>query len=237
MSGHRGPGRFYEDDKKKKKRDISDKDLWKWMLSYLKAYKVKFLSLLLFLFLFSVIAAVLPYLQQLIIDEGIIPKNWELTVSFLLYYGLFMIGSTLGSGYVNYLLGKIGTNVIYEIRGELFDNLQNMAMDYFDKTPSGDIISIATNDVDQLTQVFGGQLALVIADAFRGALMIVLMLVMNWELALLSFLVIPLFFVLMKQLQSRSKKMFKASKIADFPVSFRPANNVKLWISKPVSSL
>ena len=225
MSGHRGPGRFF-DDKKKKKRDVSDKDLWKWMLSYLKAYKVKFLSLLAFLFVFSVIAATLPYLQQLIIDEGIIPKNWELTVSFLLYYGLFMIGSTLGSGYVNYLLGKIGTNVIYEIREEMFDSLQLMSMDYFDKTPSGDIISIATNDVDQLTQVFGGQLALVIADAFRGILMIVLMLVMNWELALLSFLVIPLFFVLMKQLQSRSKKMFKASRKAISEVTQKAEENI-----------
>lgn len=223
--GHRGPGRFF-DDKKKKPRKVSDKDLWKWMLSYLKAYKVKFISLLLFLFIFSVIAATLPYLQQLIIDDGIIPKNWELTVSFLLYYGIFMIGSTLGSGYVNYLLGKIGTNVIYEIRGELFNNMQNMAMDYFDKTPSGDIISIATNDVDQLTQVFGGQLALVIADAFRGLLMIVLMLVMNWELALLSFLVIPLFFVLMKTLQSRSKKVFKASRKAISEVTQKAEENI-----------
>jgi len=87
-----------------------------------------------------------------------------------------MIGSTIGSGIVNYSMGKIGTNVIYKVREEIFDNLQNMSMDYYDKSHSGDIISIATNDVDQLTLVFGGQLSLVIADAFKGLLIIILML-------------------------------------------------------------
>ena len=186
MSGH-GPGGFL-DDKKKKKRDYTDKELWKWMLSYLKAYKGKFILLLVFLVIFTTVAAFLPYLQQLIIDDGLLDENWTIVINLLLVYGLFTIGSTVGSGIVNYSMGKIGTQVVYKVREDVFDNLQNMSMDYYDKSHSGDIISIATNDVDQLTMVFGGQLSLVIADAFKGLLIMILMLVMNWELALLSFL-------------------------------------------------
>jgi ABC-type multidrug transport system fused ATPase/permease subunit len=223
--GHRGPGRFL-DDEKKKKRDINDKILWKWMLGYLKSYTERFIPLLLLLFVFTTIAAFLPYIQQLIIDFGIVAENWTLTVNLLLFYGLFMIGSTLGSGYVNYVLGKIGTNVIYKVRGELFENLQQVSMDYYDKSHSGDIISIATNDVDQLTMVFGGQLALVIADAFRGILMIILMLVMNWELALISFLVIPIFFAFMKLLRGKAKKAFKVSRKTISAVTQKAEENI-----------
>ncbi|MHA1563125.1 MAG: ATP-binding cassette domain-containing protein, partial [Promethearchaeota archaeon] len=88
------------------------------------------------------------------------------------------------------------------------------------------IISIATNDVDQLTMVFGGQLSLVIADAFRGLLIIILMLVMNWELALLSFLVIPTFLIFMKVLQKKAKSAFKVSRKAISEVTQKAEENI-----------
>lgn len=222
---HRGPGRFL-DDKKKKKRDYSDKILWKWMFSYLKEYKWKFIPLLGFLVIFTAIAAFLPYLQQKIIDDGLLGGNWPLVINLLIVYGLFTIGSTIGSGIVNYSMGKIGTNVIYEVREEIFENLQNMSMDYYDRSHSGDIISIATSDVDQLNMVFGGQLSLVIADAFRGLLIIILMLVMNWELAIISFLVIPTFAVFMKILQKKAKSAFKVTRKAISAVTQKAEENI-----------
>jgi len=225
MSRRHGPGGFL-DDKKKKKRDYSDKILWKWMFSYLKEYKWKFIPLLGFLVIFTAVAAFLPYLQQKIIDDGLLGGNWSLVINLLLVYGLFTIGSTIGSGIVNYSMGKIGTNVIYKVREEIFDNLQLMSMDYYDKSHSGDIISIATNDVDQLTMVFGGQLSLVIADAFRGLLIIILMLVMNWELALLSFLVIPTFVIFMKVLQKKAKSAFKVTRKAISEVTQKAEENI-----------
>ncbi len=222
---HRGPGGFL-DDKKKKKRDYSDKILWKWMFSYLMEYKWKFIPLLGFLAIFTAVAAFIPFLQQKIIDDGLLGGNWTLVINLLLIYGLFTIGSTIGSGFVNYTMGKIGTNVIYKVREEIFDNLQNMSMDYYDKSHSGDIISIATNDVDQLTLVFGGQLSLVIADAFRGLLMIVLMLVMNWELALLSFLVIPTFLILMMTLRKKARSAFKVTRKTISAVTQKAEENI-----------
>ena len=222
---HRGPGRFL-DDKKKKKRDYSDKILWKWMFSYLKEYKWKFIPLLTFLVIFTTVAAFLPYLQQKIIDDGLLGGNWPLVINLLIVYGLFTIGSTIGSGIVNYSMGKIGTNVIYEVREEIFENLQNMSMDYYDRSHSGDIISIATSDVDQLNMVFGGQLSLVIADAFRGLLIIILMLVMNWELAIISFLVIPTFAVFMKILQKKAKSAFKVTRKAISAVTQKAEENI-----------
>ena len=123
-------------------------------------------------------------------------------------------------------MGKIGTNVIYEVREEIFENLQNMSMDYYDRSHSGDIISIATSDVDQLNMVFGGQLSLVIADAFRGLLIIILMLVMNWELAIISFLVIPTFAVFMKILQKKAKSAFKVTRKAISAVTQKAEENI-----------
>lgn len=225
MSPKHGPGGFL-DDKKKKKRDYTDKILWKWMFSYLGEYKWKFIPLLGFLVIFTAVSAFIPYLQKSIIDDGLLGGNWSLVINLLLIYGLFTIGSTIGSGIVNYTMGKIGTNVIYKVREEIFDNLQNMSMDYYDKSHSGDIISISTNDVDQLTMVFGGQLSLVIADAFKGVLLIVLMLVMNWELALLSFLVIPTFLVFMMILRKKARKAFKVTRKSISAVTQKAEENI-----------
>ncbi|MCK5611191.1 ABC transporter ATP-binding protein, partial [Candidatus Pacearchaeota archaeon] len=225
MSHRGGPGGMFKENKKKS-RDVSDKILWKWMLNYLKDSKRLFIGLILFLFLFTITSAFIPMLQQRMIDEGILAKEWQITLNYLLWIGVFTIVSTIGSGFINYQMGKIGTEVIYKVRAELFDNLQNISMDYYDKSHSGDIISITTNDVDQLNLVFGGQLAQTLSDGFRGILMMVLMLVMHWELALISFLLIPVFAVFMVVLRKKARKMFKKTRQAISEVTQKAEENI-----------
>ena len=224
MSHRRGPHMF--EDKKKKTREVEDKILWKWMLSYLKEYKWLFIGLTVFLFVFTISSAFVPMLQKSMIDTGILAENWEITMNYIMWIAAFTIFSTLGSGFINYHMGKIGTEVIYKVRAEIFGNLQNMSMDYYDKSHSGDIISIATNDVDQLNLIFGGQLAQTISDGFRGILMIVLMLKMNWELAIISLLIIPVFGLFMMTLRKKAKKMFKKTRKAISEVTQKAEENI-----------
>ncbi|MHA1674469.1 MAG: ABC transporter transmembrane domain-containing protein [Promethearchaeota archaeon] len=196
----------------KTKRYVDDKTLWKWMFSYLKDKKVLFIGLLAAMFLFTGMQAVLPLLQQILIDDGIIGSNQAIVISILVVYASFRILSSIGNGIIEFTMAKIGTNVVYRVRQDLFSKIQQTSMDFFDKSRSGDIISTVTNDVDQLNQVFGGQLATLLTDLFRGLLVLVLMFVMNWELTIVALLMIPLLLLLSRTFTKNVRNMFKKTR-------------------------
>ncbi len=213
-----GPRGFFRDDEKSQKREMSSKQLWKWMFSYIKEFKVIFIPLSGLLFTFSIINAFLPYMNQLIIDQinfngnTNITEIWNIAQLLIFQYGTFLMISNIGSGFVHYYLGKIGTNIVYKIRNDIFNNIQHMSMDYFDKSHSGDIISVATNDVDQLNMIFSGMIVQLIAEMFKAILVIILMLYINWELALLSFIMIPIMMIGGGLFTKRAKKAFKKTR-------------------------
>ncbi|MCF2139775.1 MAG: ABC transporter ATP-binding protein/permease [Candidatus Lokiarchaeota archaeon] len=196
----------------KTKRFVDDKTLWKWMLSYLKDNLGVFIIVLLGMFLFTGMQAVLPLLQQRLIDDGILKSNASVVISILIIYASFRIISSVGNGFSEFILAKIGTNVVYKVRQDLFINLQKTSMDYFDKVHSGDIISTVTNDVDQLNMVFGGQLATLLTDLFRGLMVLGLMLFMNWELTLVALSLTPLLFILSRFFIKNVRNMFKTTR-------------------------
>ncbi len=218
--GHGGGRGHFMRDGKKYKRKINAKTLWKWMFSYLDRYKVLFFLLTGLLILFMSAQAFLPMIQQAIIDRGIyiddgngnISSNWTFAIQFLFLYASVRLFSVIGRGIVEYYTSKIGTKVVYDVRDDLFHHLQNTSMNYYDKVHSGDIISIATNDVDQLNQIFGGQLAMMISDIFTGLMVIILMLIMDWELALLSFTIIPVFVLIMRKFITKVRSGFKLAR-------------------------
>ncbi len=194
-------------------RKRKNSELWKWMFSYLGQYKRKFTLLLMALFILTGLGAYLPTLSKIIIDEGILALDttgdaWQSTIRLITIYGVIMAIVYLGTGIVDYSMGKIGTNVVASIRNDIFENVQNMSMDYFDQMKTGDIISRATNDVDELDVIFGGQFAIILATIFQAVLIVILMLLINWRLALLSFTMLPVMMILMHFIKPKVQKAF-----------------------------
>lgn len=203
------PPRHFMQDDKKRKRTLPSKLLWKWMFGYLKQFKSKFWIFTILLLVFTAFQAVLPLLQGTLIDEGLRKGDWHTSIIIIIIYGVLRIGSSVGNAIVEFKMAKIGTNVVYDIRNDLFESLQETSMDYFDKSHSGDIISIATNDVDQLNQVFGGMIAIMFSDLFRMVLVIGIMLYWNLEMAILSFLMMPIFFFISRGFMKYAKSGFR----------------------------
>ncbi len=210
--GRGGP--FGRDDSQKVRfRKNSNRKLWKWMFSYLKEHKKQFGLYLVLLFVLTTIGAFLPIFNQRIIDEGILgPENpaeaWEKTGILMIQYAILLFVTYIGTGLIDYKMGKMGTTIVANIREDVFKNVQNMSMDYFHKNKTGDIISIATNDVDQLNMIFSGQLAMMIATLFRAILIIFLMFFLNWRLALISLCMFPIMLFLSGILKNKVQKAF-----------------------------
>ncbi len=108
----------------------------------------------------------------------------------LIYLGALVLGFVLR--YVQiYLSAVIGQRVMYDMRAQIFTHLQRQSLTFFDHNPVGRLMTRITNDVDALNDLFtSGAVQLIGNFVTLGGIMIV-MLVVNWKLALITFAVIP----------------------------------------------
>jgi ABC-type multidrug transport system fused ATPase/permease subunit len=132
-----------------------------------------------------------PPLAKLAIDDGIVPGDLgtlDLVVAGFVVSALVYWGATYAQ---TYLVGWIGQRVLQDLRIQLFAHLQSLSISFYSRRQAGVIISRLTNDVQALDQLvsdgivtlFGASLTLVGTAA--------ILLWLDWQLALLCFLVFP----------------------------------------------
>ncbi len=208
-TGRQGPMLVKEDGVK---LDHPRKDLWKFLFSYLLPHKRKLYFYLILLLAGTAIMSFIPIMVANIIDNGIVAGNYQYV--FLMTYLFFILMLFMGvSNYIaTYGIGKASQNVVFKIRKDIFSKLQDMSLAYFDTRPSGDIISIATNDVDQLNQLVGGQFTLIITSIVSISLTIVFMYILNPLLATLSLVVFPIFLTMLKLFKKKITGAFKETR-------------------------
>jgi ABC-type multidrug transport system fused ATPase/permease subunit len=186
--------------------------LWKWIFGYLKKYKGQFVFFFILMLSGTSIMSVTPLITASIIDQGIVAQDRAFLYSQTMLYLSLMLYMAIASFIAQFGLNRIGQYVTFEVRNEIFARLQEMSLSYFDKRPSGDIISIATNDVDQLNMLVGGQLVQIISNIISIALTIIFMYVLNPILATIALIVFPCFLILMRMFKKQVSSAFKETR-------------------------
>src|SRR5258708_273010 len=93
-----------------------------------------------------------------------------------------------------YLMQWTGQKVMFDLRSQIFRHLQHMHVGFFDKNPVGRLVTRVTTDVDALNEMFTSGVVAIFEDIFVLAGIVLIMLGMNWWLALITFAVLPLIF-------------------------------------------
>ncbi len=93
-------------------------------------------------------------------------------------------------------LQKMGQNIVFSIRQELFEHVEGLSMKFFDTTPVGTIVTRITNDVEALNEMYSNILVNVIQNSLRIIGIIVMMLVMNVRMSLYACAMVPIVAVL-----------------------------------------
>ena len=95
-----------------------------------------------------------------------------------------------------WILQRTGQSIILTVRKELYAHIQSLSCRYFDLTPVGKLVTRVTNDVDALDEMYSG----ILVRLFRNIIMIIglasVMLILDWKLALVSFVLLPVVAVL-----------------------------------------
>jgi ATP-binding cassette subfamily B multidrug efflux pump len=91
-----------------------------------------------------------------------------------------------------YLIQWMGQKVMFDLRSQIFRHIQGMHIAFFDRNPVGRLVTRLTSDVDALNEMFTSGVFAIFDDVFVLAGIVIIMLQMNWKLALLAFAVLPL---------------------------------------------
>lgn len=184
------------------------------LMGYLRPHW-RALSLLLVTVLVSAGASALgPLFIGQAIDEFIIPGDRAgLMRIMLLLIGAYVIGAA-ATGAQFYLMGKVGQEVLAQVRADIFAKVQVLPLSFFDKNESGDLMSRLTNDVDTLNQFLGQGLIQVIGGVFQMVAIGVAMLTMQWQMGLAVMAVLPFMLVTTLALSRRARLAFRTSREA-----------------------
>ena len=108
-----------------------------------------------------------------------------------------------------YLMAKLGQDVIFTIRQEVFEHIHTLPARYFDTNPVGRIVTRVTNDVESLNQMY----TQVIVNLFANSVLIigyaVVMVGINWRLALFCFVFLPVIFALTLWFRTLARRIYR----------------------------
>ena len=189
----------------KTKVAIFDIQIFKRLMGFAKKYRLQFFTTSLVAILLAVIAAVRPYLLVQTVDLYIKTKDaeglWFYTILILV---VLLCEVLLHLSFI-YIANWLGQHIIKDIRIKLFAHVLQFKMSYFDKSSVGKMVTRVVTDVETIAQFFGQGLFMIVGDLLKMIVIAATMLVLDWQLALISFAVLPILIYATKVFQRSIK--------------------------------
>jgi len=161
------------------------------LLAYLGPYRRHVALAVALLFATAAIEVAQPYLVKVAIDGPIARRDpGGLYGIALLFLVLLAIGFVL-EAFKTYLTAWIGQRSMHDLRERLFARLQEMPVTWFDRTPIGRVVTRVTTDVEVLNELFSSGVVAILSDGLLLVAIAVMMLVLDWRLAAVTFAVLP----------------------------------------------
>jgi ATP-binding cassette subfamily B multidrug efflux pump len=169
-----------------------DRRLMARFIRYLAPYRWKVLGVLLLLPPMVAAKLVQPYLLKIAIDNHIVTGRMEGLPLLAFYFFLLLLVDSLLTYAEMYLLQLLGQRVMQDLRLELFARVQRLSSAFFDKTPTGSLVTRLTSDVEALGEMFTAGVITIFGDLLALLGIVGIMLWMNPKLSLVTFSVLPI---------------------------------------------
>jgi len=191
------------------------------LIGYLRPYRAYVVAAFSFLLLAALADLVGPFLVGYALDHAIRPALAAHPGAALdgyrrqlLAIALIYLLSLLASAAFRYgqlvLLNMIGQSVMYDLRLQMFGHMQRLSLGFFDRNPVGRLMTRLTNDVDALNELLTSGAISVFGDIFTLLGIMVVLLLLNWQLALITFTVLPVLIVMASYFRIAMRDSFRA---------------------------
>jgi ATP-binding cassette subfamily B protein len=177
---------------------------WKWVAGFILAVTVV-----------SFLNSYFTYLSKRIVDEGITAGNRDALINIIVIYGVLIVVQAIFVFSFIYLTGALGHRVQYDMRKTMFEHLQELSLSYYNRTPVGWIMARLTSDTDRISDlVTWGMLDITwaVINIFTALLF---MMTLNWQLALLVFVIVPVLVVIAAWFQQKIMVQYRIARKAN----------------------
>ncbi len=175
------------------------------LFSYLAPFRRTVILALVFVTLAVAGEVAVPYLIRVGIDEYILKDNFPGLVGIVgVFFGVLLF-TTISKRRQAYLTAWLGQRMLYRLRGEVFSHLQKLSFRYYDKEPSGKIMSRLTSDVRYLQDFLTNGLTTLFAAMLQVIGILIVLFSLHPRLALLSLLTLPIVAITVISLRKRIK--------------------------------
>lgn len=163
---------------------------------------------------YSATSGALPFLVQRVIDDVFAQKD----KTSLFYLPFLIVGVFAFRGFVNfgdnYLTAYVGLRIINDVRDGLNRHLQSLSLSFFQRHPTGTLISRVTNDVSLVRSALTDSVASLIRDTTSLLALIVVAFLKDWVLATIAFVVFPASVLPITRMSKKIKRFTKRGQVA-----------------------
>ena len=178
--------------------------VWNYM-----GYQKAALTFVIFLVFATTLLGLLgPYLMGVIIDQYIVPKDLNGTARMCMLliaiYGITVFLTWLQT----FVMVNVALKKKKKIRQDIFEKIQTLSLRFFDVRSQGDLMSRVTNDIDNLNQALTQSVVQIISSALTFIGVTIAMFALDWILAIVTLITVPIMFFVTKKLVAYSGKNF-----------------------------
>jgi ATP-binding cassette subfamily B multidrug efflux pump len=178
------------------------------LLRYIRPYWKLAAAALVLTLLTNVLISTQPYFTKMAVDDFITPKRVDgIWLFALAFFGVFLF-RFIFSYVQEILLNHVGQRVMFDLRTELFTKLQQQEVAYYDHYPVGRTMTRLTSDVDALNELFTSGVIDVLGDLVVIFAIVGIMFWLDWKLALVSLITVPLLFTATNWFRKHARRGF-----------------------------
>ena len=179
------------------------------LLFYLKPYKKLLTIIFSFVLLYTLLGLAGPYLIGVAIDKFIYLKDIKgLGIIAIVMLVIYLLNN-LFQVIANWMMAKVSQNALKQLRGDLFKHLQSLSLSFFDRNPAGELMSRLTNDIDAINQAVSQNVTSLVASTLTMVGIVIAMFILNYWLALVTLIVIPIIFWFTQFVAKYTRKGFR----------------------------
>ena len=194
-----------------------DAVLMRRLLTYLWPYRLNVVIALAAIICSSVLQLAQPYLMKLAIDRHIATGTMAGLDRIALAFLAILLASFALEYVQTWVLQMTGQRIMFDMRSQIYGHLQRLDLQFYDRNPVGRLMTRVTTDVDVLNDLFTAGVVSIFGDIFTLAGIMIVLVTMDWRLALLAFSVLPLIVLVTQWFRRHVRESYR---------------NVRIWIAR-----
>jgi subfamily B ATP-binding cassette protein MsbA len=174
--------------------DNQQRDIYRRLLKLVKPHWHRLTIAMVCMVGVAICTAALPYLVQPVLDDIFIKKQAEmLTFLSIVVFLVFTMKALTEWGHA-YLMSYVGQRIVAHLRQQLYDHLQRLPLSFFDRMPTGLLMSRVTNDVNLVQGAVSNAITALLKDPLTLVGLMAVMFARDWQLSLIAMVVLPFAF-------------------------------------------